>query len=639
MTPERCTSLFFLHDDFLENIGLVVFDEFHIINNDSSRSMTCMTCLVRSLAEKPGADYLLVSAMVSNGKEISEWVQESTNHTCLNLDLSWKPTTQLQGTVIYKKNDVENLQQIVNAEKQTGKTKNPGKQLKGEMTILPYCLFGLKGQWKTLDTGDYYLAPILNGNSLFDINKYWHIVSNKNKVGLDIAGNFSKHDKKVILFVNNPQIASSLSDYAKSLEKLSEYNADQVIGEYNNVFEELGGEQYSFIERRPSVVLHDGQMLPEERLFSEKLFKDSHGINILIATPTLAQGINLPVDIVIIAGDDRYDINYGGMDQLKPHEILNAAGRAGRAGFHSAGTAILIPSDIITIEGNKIKGAWGKLKDNIFSKGDQCLEVQDPIETFLQKIQSGDVVEEEEIFLNRFSVDKEAVDHLLPKSFFAYQCKLQNRQDKLQELKDKLMSLLNEEENETREWVRKIALNEGVNIKQISVLADFFRDNWTENLEQPDIATLLNLYFCYLKKVEPYKNSNTIANVIREALKLDSNVQIEKCHIDKFELLIKDYVNGKPFVELNSLLTNKNDKKLNSARKFVIRCIPKISYQIGIFAMTLVEYLKDSGVREISDEILNFATIVKEGVSSFEMLKYKKDMHYMRVETHIKSKG
>jgi replicative superfamily II helicase len=58
---------------------------------------------------------------------------------------------------------------------------------------------------------------------------------------------------------------------------------------------------------------------------------------LLVATSTLAQGMNLPSEVVIIAGDSRFNQDANRMERLEAHELLNAAGRAGRAGEVSQG--------------------------------------------------------------------------------------------------------------------------------------------------------------------------------------------------------------------------------------------------------------------------------------------------------------
>lgn len=65
----------------------------------------------------------------------------------------------------------------------------------------------------------------------------------------------------------------------------------------------------------------------------ESAFRRTGGIGALAATATLAQGINLPAYVAILVGDERFDAESEGFAPLDPHELLNAAGRAGRAGL------------------------------------------------------------------------------------------------------------------------------------------------------------------------------------------------------------------------------------------------------------------------------------------------------------------
>ena len=70
--------------------------------------------------------------------------------------------------------------------------------------------------------------------------------------------------------------------------------------------------------------------------------------HLLVATSTLAQGMNLPSEVVVIAGDDRFDPDAGKAKQLQAHEILNTAGRAGRAGEAAHALVIVVPSKVIS---------------------------------------------------------------------------------------------------------------------------------------------------------------------------------------------------------------------------------------------------------------------------------------------------
>ncbi len=69
------------------------------------------------------ADVLLVSAMIKNADELSGWLRELTKRECLSLALSWKPTRQARGCVVYPSTEISKLQQFVNSTMATMKRK------------------------------------------------------------------------------------------------------------------------------------------------------------------------------------------------------------------------------------------------------------------------------------------------------------------------------------------------------------------------------------------------------------------------------------------------------------------------------------------------------------------------------------
>lgn len=91
--------------------------------------------------------------------------------------------------------------------------------------------------------------------------------------------------------------------------------------------------------------VHHAGMSRSDRNLTETLFKDG-AIKVLCCTATLAWGVNLPADCVIIKGTQVYDSKKGGFVDLGISDVIQIFGRAGRPGFGSAnGTGILCTSN------------------------------------------------------------------------------------------------------------------------------------------------------------------------------------------------------------------------------------------------------------------------------------------------------
>lgn len=83
---------------------------------------------------------------------------------------------------------------------------------------------------------------------------------------------------------------------------------------------------------------HNADLSLKQRLDLEKRFKDKNGIRVIVATSTLAWGLNLPARRVIVTGVHR------GLDVVENYDIWQMVGRAGRPRFDPVGDAyILIP--------------------------------------------------------------------------------------------------------------------------------------------------------------------------------------------------------------------------------------------------------------------------------------------------------
>ncbi|WPK24423.1 hypothetical protein PUMCH_001697 [Australozyma saopauloensis] len=86
--------------------------------------------------------------------------------------------------------------------------------------------------------------------------------------------------------------------------------------------------------------LHHAGLVEADRQLSHKLF-EAGKIQILIATSTLAWGVNLPAHLVIIKGTQFFDSKIEDYRDMDLTDILQMMGRAGRPAFDTSGIAIV----------------------------------------------------------------------------------------------------------------------------------------------------------------------------------------------------------------------------------------------------------------------------------------------------------
>ena len=102
--------------------------------------------------------------------------------------------------------------------------------------------------------------------------------------------------------------------------------------------------QYHALRRllQKGVAFHHSGVLPLLKEIVEILFTKGF-IKLLYCTETFAVGINMPTKTVIFTGLSKYDDATGGMRLLRTDEYIQMAGRAGRRGKDPMGTVIYLP--------------------------------------------------------------------------------------------------------------------------------------------------------------------------------------------------------------------------------------------------------------------------------------------------------
>ncbi|KAJ2390085.1 Pre-mRNA splicing [Coemansia sp. RSA 2611] len=89
------------------------------------------------------------------------------------------------------------------------------------------------------------------------------------------------------------------------------------------------------------VAVHHAGLTRADRQLVEDLFADGH-VRVLVATATLAWGVNLPAHAVIIKGTQVYRPDRGAWGELSAQDVLQMLGRAGRPQFDTHGAGVII---------------------------------------------------------------------------------------------------------------------------------------------------------------------------------------------------------------------------------------------------------------------------------------------------------
>ncbi|HEV7264133.1 MAG TPA: DEAD/DEAH box helicase [Falsiroseomonas sp.] len=406
MTPERCLAMLSFAPEAFANVGLLVFDECHLLSPSRKigRALDSMLCLLAFQAAAHDADILLMSAMLKNGEEIAAWVAELTNRPCQSVELLWKPSRQARGVVVYEQAVIKEIvgaardeQRRLNREK--GKVSGSlRKGAEAKLVAQPWVLWGLQHNWKNAERshgfsritdGALPLAGGFNGTGGIDI---W-ATPNANHTAAVIALNACRTGLKTIVFVNTKADAvRTAAEVAKELDPVPLVPVEEKLLEALSL--ELGDRRHAiFGDTSFGAVPHNAAMLRLERKLAEDLFRRATGAKVIVATPTLAQGLNLPAELAVLAGDRRSGDN-GKREDLEAHELLNAAARAGRAGHLANGVVILIPEPIITFTSKKtLTRSLQDALESVLPEDDRCIAIADPLETVLDRVMQGNLTD------------------------------------------------------------------------------------------------------------------------------------------------------------------------------------------------------------------------------------------------------
>ncbi len=160
----------------------------------------------------------------------------------------------------------------------------------------------------------------------------------------NVVNHFLSEGKNILIFATTRKSAESIAEQLKPLVRRYCVN--------NNKCEDLSKAVLSALEtptkqckRLANCVLdgvgfHHAGLVNEQRSAIEDAFRENV-LRVICSTPTLAMGVNLPADVVIMRSMYRYS-GSGGMRPIPKREFFQCAGRAGRPQYSEKGIAVML---------------------------------------------------------------------------------------------------------------------------------------------------------------------------------------------------------------------------------------------------------------------------------------------------------
>lgn len=276
-TSEKADSLIRHKTEWLNKITVVVVDEVHTIN-DPKRGPTLEVILSRFKHINPDAQIIALSATIRNAKDLADWLG------AVHVSSAWRPVTLRRGV-------------------------------------------------------------FMAGTVSFDDKTKMKIKSASEPIPSLVADSLAGGGQALV-FVNSRRSSEAVAEeLSKIIGKALSEDEKKVLEEVAKGASSSESEPTSMCARLGRCILggtafHNAGLTNELRAIVERNFKAGR-IKCIVATPTLAAGINLPARRVIVRDLFRYDANYG-MQPLPVLEVHQMMGRAGRPKYDKYGEAVLL---------------------------------------------------------------------------------------------------------------------------------------------------------------------------------------------------------------------------------------------------------------------------------------------------------
>ena len=334
MTPEKLDFAVRYDKSILDDVGLLVFDEGHMINLDMRGIQ--YESLIQRLLRRPDAHtrrIVCLSAVLPDGNGIDDfvnWIRGDQIGSPVEVD--WQPTQQRFGEVIWQDSHAKLL---IHADKENREVEN------------------------------YITGFVPPSYSPPRGRRYKMFPRGQRELCIAVAWKLIEQDQIVLIYCPRrdsvERIAENIVELydREALKPISNFNESDVESATSIGCEWFGSNSGITKCLRLGVGVHHAG-LPKSYLREMERLIENRKIKAIITSPTLAQGVNLPVTSVVFNSIYRYNKSKKRTHPIDPIEFRNVVGRAGRAHVDSQGVVLYPMFDKI----NKKETDWNSLVDS-----------------------------------------------------------------------------------------------------------------------------------------------------------------------------------------------------------------------------------------------------------------------------------
>lgn len=314
-TPEKAKAMLRGNNEILNQIKLVVIDEGHLLGANKRLIVNEIFYEeLRFFINRNGGRFLLLSAVLPNAEDLAEWLTNSSENVFKE---NWRPSDERLGVLQWNGQSVDLNWRSTDTERNSF---NP----------------------KFIISEEQPLKPKQRIIRFFPETKNQAIASTAYKL---------RTFGPVLIFVGRKESVFTIArEYHKCLQDDGNFpykNQNDWSAFELACIESYGEESEWLYFARKGILCHNGSLLADVRLPLERLMNKEKP-NVIIATSTLGQGVNLGVSTVI------FSTLYQAGKLITSRDFWNIAGRAGRAFVDHEGK-ILVALDTVDKSARKIR--------------------------------------------------------------------------------------------------------------------------------------------------------------------------------------------------------------------------------------------------------------------------------------------